>query len=313
MAINLGIIGTSIISEQLINSISSHFTLHSIMSRSLDKGLVFQQKYGFIHHCQTIDELAHSDVDAVYIASPNILHFQQARALLSAGKHVLLEKPFTLTVAECQDLFKVAKENNVALMEAMKTTLLPNFLLLKQYLGQCIDSVEISYCKRSSRYNELLQGKESNIFSLTMGGGSLMDLGVYGIWVAVELFGVPDKWTHHAELLTTGVDGCGELILEYDSFVVKILHSKIDNRGSYLKINGDHEIIAEQFSEMTGFLVDGEYICADQEPNRMYYELEEFYYLIREGRLSSSYNSWDKSLAVMEILEDSRKQVGIIF
>ncbi|MGL4677573.1 MAG: Gfo/Idh/MocA family protein [Brevinema sp.] len=313
MIISLGIVGTSVISEQLISSISSNFKLHSIVSRSFDKGLYFQQQYGFIHHYQTVEELASSDVEAVYIASPNALHFQQALILLSAGKHVLLEKPFTLTVEECKRLFETAEENKLTLMEAMKTTLLPNFLFFKQYQEEYIDSVEISFCKRSSRYDELLQGKKTNIFSPLMGGGSLMDLGVYGIWVAIELFGIPNKWNHQAELLTTGVDGRGELILEYDRFNVTIVHSKIDNRGSYLKINGDHYLIVEQFSKMRGFFYNGEYLSVAQKSSDMCYELEEFYSLIKERKLSSSYNSWEKTLAVMEILEDARKQAGIIF
>lgn len=313
----LAVIGTSIITEILLQSVQTFksFSPYGVLSRSKEKAEHFQKQFYILHHFSTIEELAASDVDAVYIASPNSLHYKQAQALLSAKKHVLLEKPFTSTVIEAEQLMNTASKNSLTLMEAMKTTLLPNFIELEKYVSKLkkIDSIEISFCKISSRYDDFLKGKMSNIFSSEMSGGSLVDVGVYGIWAAISLFGTPKSWTHKAQVLSSGVDSKGQLILEYDNFSVPIFHSKMDDRGCYIRICGDKNIFVEEFIDMKGFFVDDKYTSVGQEYEPMCYELTEFYNLIISNKLESSINSWEKTLLVMKILEDSRKQVNIIY
>ncbi len=235
---------------------------------------------------------------------------------MSAKKHVLVEKPFVSTVKECKHLVQVARENNVVLLEAIKTTLLPNFHLLVdkvRYLKN-INNVEMAFCKISDRYTEFLEGKPSNIFSAEMSGGSLVDIGVYGVWFAVQLFGTPKKWTHiDVGMLSSGVDHKGTIILEYDDFDVTIYHSKSDNRGSWVKIDGEQSIEVAEFSKIDGFKMDGKPISSEQEHPPMYYELAEFYHLIQTNQLQSAYTTWDRMTLVMQILEDCRKQSNIIF
>ncbi len=312
----LGVIGTSIITEQLLQTGFKGFSHHSVLSRSVENAKYFQDKYNIKNHYSTLEEMIASDVEAVYIASPNALHYPQALALMSAKKHVLVEKPFVSTVKECQHLVQVARENSVVLLEAIKTTLLPNFHLLVdkvRYLKN-INNVEMGFCKISDRYTEFLEGKHSNIFSAEMSGGSLVDIGVYGVWFTVQLFGVPKKWTHKdVGMLSSGVDHKGTIILEYDDFDVTIYHSKSDNRGSWVKIDSEQNIEITGFSTIQGFKIDDKPISSEQEHPSMYYELAEFYHLIQTNQLESAYTTWDRMTLVMQILEDCRKQSNIIF
>ena len=313
----LAVVGTSSITEVLLQSVQTfkRFSPYGILSRSKEKAEHFQKQFDILYYFSTIEELASSDVDAVYIASPNSLHYEQAQALLSAKKHVLLEKPFTSTVLEAKQLMSTATDNRLTLMEAMKTTFLPNFIELEKHVSKLkkINSVEISFCKLSSRYNDFLEGKMSNMFSSEMGGGSLVDVGVYAVWAAISLFGTPKSWTHKAQVLSSGVDSKGELVLEYEDFSVPIFHSKMDDRGCYIRINGDKNIFVEEFIDIKGFFVDDAYTSVEQEYEPMYYELSEFYDLISSNKLEASINSWKKTLLVMNILEDSRKQANIIY
>ncbi len=312
----LGVIGTSIISEQLLKTGFKNFSHHGILSRSVDSAKYFQDNFGIKNHYSTLEEMLESDVEAVYVASPNALHYPQTLALLSAKKHVLVEKPFTSTIKECEHLIHTARENSVVLLEAIKTTLLPNYHLLVSKVKELkkIDNVEISFCKLSDRYTEFLEGKPSNIFSADMSGGSLVDIGVYGIWFAVQMFGTPKSWTHKdVQMLSSGVDYEGTIILEYDNFSVTIYHSKANNKGSWVNIVGDKTLKLTEFSTIKGFSIDGKPVSTIQEHPPMYYELAEFYHLIQTNQLESSYTTWDKMLLVMKILEESRKQSGIIF
>ena len=87
----------------------------------------------------------------------------------------------------------------------------------------------------------------------------------------------------------------------------------MDDRGCYIRINGDKNIFVEEFIDIKGFFVDDAYTSVEQEYEPMYYELSEFYDLISSNKLEASINSWKKTLLVMNILEDSRKQANIIY
>lgn len=315
--LKLGIVGTSVISELMLDAVFQHDKVepHAIVSRSNENGMMFKEKFNIPHHYTTIDEALQSDIDAVYIASPNALHYAQAKVALLSKKHVLLEKPFTSTVQELQELFELAKQENLILMEAMKTIYLPNFLELKKYLSNNdeIKYVEIFYCKRSDRYDLVLKGEEPNIFSLAMSGGSLADLGVYCIWMALELFGIPNSWTHTAEILSTGVDGSGEILFEYETFNINIRHSKTGFLGNHAIItHNDGEIIVPDFSIMPGFLNEkNEFISLEDHKNPMFYELDLFYQSIKQQ--SNIDEFYQKSYQVMKIMEDCRYQANIIY
>ncbi|MBQ4164394.1 MAG: Gfo/Idh/MocA family oxidoreductase, partial [Turicibacter sp.] len=161
--IRFGVIGTNIITEQFIEAASQceHFELSAIYSRTSERGQLFASKYHVKHVFTDLEELLTSDVvDAMYIASPNAMHAKQAILCLNHQKHVLCEKPLASNLSEVQAMITAAKKNNVVLMEAMKTTLFPNFNTIKKHLDK-IGTVRryfASFCQYSSRYDAYREG-----------------------------------------------------------------------------------------------------------------------------------------------------------
>jgi len=234
MVINYGTIGTGWITDSWISaaSKSGRWRLHAVYSRTQEQATAFASKYECTNIYTTLDGLA-SDyaVEAVYIASPNSLHYEQAKYMLSHGTHVVLEKPATSTVAELDDLFRIAKDNGVLLIEAYRHLQEANFKLLEKLLKEReilgpIYGASLTYASYSSRYNNVLAGESPNIFSLNFSGGSLVDIGVYALSFAVALWGAPESSIYVPFICKTGVDGGGVIILRYTSFGVQINNSK---------------------------------------------------------------------------------------
>lgn len=322
--IRFGVIGTNWITDSLIQSAQAHadFKLTAVYSRTEDKGKEFAGKYGVETVFTSIQEMAESSIiDAVYIASPNSFHAEQAITFLKNGKHVLCEKPIASNAAELARMIEVAKENNVLLMEALKTTLLPNFKAIQENLHK-IGTVRryfASFCKYSSRYDAYRAGKVLNAFDPKFSNGSLMDLGVYCIYPLVVLFGKPKSIKANGVLLESGVDGKGSLLLQYDGFEAVIMHSKIINSYVPSEIQGeDGSIIIDEISTPEQVEIrfrDGtvEEISRKEDKPSMYYEVEEFISLIQAGKRDSLVNSHNNSLLVLEIIDEARKQMGLVY
>lgn len=139
MAITYGIIGTNWITDSWILAAqkAGKWQLHAVYSRSHEQAQQFAKKYGCSNTYDSLDKFAvDKDMQAVYIASPNSLHYDQAKQMLKAKKHVILEKPATSTVAELDDLFKTAKEEGVYLVEAYRHIQEANYKLLKKLVNQ---------------------------------------------------------------------------------------------------------------------------------------------------------------------------------
>lgn len=245
--INFGIIGTNWITHSFIAGAhaTGKWNLAAVYSRKSETAQEFASKYEGkqIATYSDLNELAKdSSISTVYIASPNILHYEQAKLLLSAGKNVILEKPSCSTVEELDDLFKTAKAKGVILIEAFRHIQEANFKLLKQQISKLgpIYGASINYAQYSSRYEKVLAGEVPNIFNLEMGGGALVDLGVYCVAAAIDLFGAPVDAQYWPVKIATGADGGGRLILAYPEFTVHLCHSKIYNSDAPSEIYGEN-------------------------------------------------------------------------
>ncbi|KNG48614.1 nad(P)-binding protein [Stemphylium lycopersici] len=244
--INLGIIGTNWITHSFVEAAhaTGKYNLAAVYSRKEETAKEFASKYSGkqITTYTDLAALASSNkIDTMYIASPNILHYEQAKQFLSAGKNVILEKPSCSTVSELDHLFALAKENNVILVEAFRHIQEANFKLLKQKIADLgpLYGASITYAQYSSRYEKVLQGEVPNIFNLEMGGGALVDLGVYCVAAAVDLFGAPVDSQYWPVKIATGADGGGRLILTYPNFTVHLCHSKVYNSDAPSEIYGE--------------------------------------------------------------------------
>ncbi|HYK71913.1 MAG TPA: Gfo/Idh/MocA family oxidoreductase [Pseudoneobacillus sp.] len=322
--IRFGVVGTNFITEQLLDSTKelSDFTFCAVYSRTEERAKEFAAKHGASTIFTNLEEMAKSkDIDAVYIASPNSFHASQAILFLKNGKHVLCEKPLASNTAEVVAMQTAAKENNVLLMEAMKPTLMPNFKSIQENLHKIgkVRRYVGSYCQYSSRYDAYKQGTILNAFNPSFSNGSLMDLGVYCIYPLVVLFGKPQEIEATAIMLDSGVDGQGSVLLQYKDMEAVIQYSKITNSYLPSEIQGEEgSIIIDKISTPDKVEIryrDGriESISTQQEHQPMYYEVEEFISLIKNGQTESKVNSFLHSRMTAEITDEVKKQIGLIY
>lgn len=238
--LRLGIIGTNWITQQFVEAgkANNTFKLTEVYSRMEEhaKAFVDKLKGNDITLTTDIDAFFDSDnFDVVYIASPNSLHFQYIKQAIKAGKQLVVEKPLVSTRAEFEEVTKLLKQNpQVYLFEAARHIHEKEFKALQNQVNQAkeIDGATIVYRKYSSRYDAVLAGQEPNVFSPKFSGGALYDLGVYLLYDAISLFGMPKDAEYIPQMLKTGVDGQGTIVLHYQTYDVTMLVGKISN--SYL-------------------------------------------------------------------------------
>lgn len=319
-----GIIGTNWITESFITAASEveGFTLTAVYSRTKERAEEFAVKYGAEHIYTDLNDFASSDkIDAVYIASPNSLHNEQAILCMRNKKHVLCEKPIASNTRELQEMIQVAKEQKVLLMEALKTTYLPNFLTIKENLHKIgkIRRYSAGYSQYSSRYDKYKEGIILNAFKPEFSNGSLMDIGIYTIYPMVVLFGAPSAIKAHAVMLESGVDGQGSVLFEYPGMEAVITHSKIVNSYMPAEIQGEEgTMVIDKIhtpEKVKIYYKNGtsEDITVSQKSISMFYEAAEFMNLVKNGKLEPTINSFSNSLTTHRILEEVRNQIGLVY
>lgn len=325
MGIRLAVIGTNFITERFLDAISTldSYQLTTVYSRTEDRAKEFALAHGAEYTYTSLDELAASPhVDAVYIASPTALHAEQALIMLKANKHVLVEKPAASNYYEWEKMYLTAIEHNVVLMEAMKTTQLPNFKTVVNHIEQLgpIRSGFANYCQYSSRYDTYKNGTVLNAFKPELSNGSLMDIGVYGVYPIIALFGRPNEVKAQGHLLDSGVDGAGSLLLKYDDSQIIINHSKISDSKLPSEIQGENgNLVIENWNDFSHISFyhredkSEETISKPQHDNPMYYEAIEFAKLIEEEKTESELNSHLNTSLTLQVLDEARRQVGVVF
>ena len=251
--VRIATIGTSPITENLIEVLheNERATFVGTMSRDAERAEAFTQAHGGTQAFCSVAELAASDdVDAVYIGSPNALHGPQALELIAAGKHVLVEKPFCANEREARKVFAAAEAAGVVAMEAMRPLHDPSYYRFKEACGQIgrIRRVTIRFGKYSSRYDDILAGRHTNIFDCEMATGGLMDMGVYSVEPLIDLLGTPDQVLFAPVLLdestrelTHGaIDGAGIISCIYPGAAASLHYSKFTQDFSPTQVEGEH-------------------------------------------------------------------------
>ncbi|MFJ5673282.1 Gfo/Idh/MocA family protein [Bacillus safensis] len=322
--IRFAVIGTNWITDRFLQAGKelAKFTCTAVYSRFAEKGQAFAEKYGIDTVFTNLQQMAESDTfDAVYIASPNALHKEQAMLMMEHQKHVLCEKPFASHRKEVEEMIAAAKKHQVCLMEAMKTTFLPNFLQIKQHLDRLgpIRQVVAHFCKYSSRYDAYRSGELPNAFKPELSNGSLMDIGVYLVYPAIYLFGLPNQITAKGYKLSSGVDGNGSVLLQYDGHQALLFHSKISTSHLSAEIQGeDATMVIDQFhrpSRITIYDRDGhqtDISLKDDQP-AMSYEINHFIECIQQGMGQSPVNTFALSVQTMSVMDEARRQMGVMY
>jgi len=322
MKIRFGIIGTNKITDQVLEgaALDPRFKLAAVYSRSLERAKEFADKYG-VTSIFTDFEAMSSSIDAVYIASPNALHYEQAIFFLKKGIPVLCEKPLCSNAYEAKQLIEAAQKYHTPLMEAMVATLNPNFLALKEHLPKIgtIRKYFASFCQYSSKYDKFKQGVIENTFKRELSNGCLVDIGVYTIYPMVVLFGRPKSVQATGVMLSSGVDGSGSAIFEYEEMEAIVTYSKVSNSSACTEIQGEEgSLTLDKVSIPRQLLLkqrnkEQHDLSAAHCGNDYYYEIREFINLIVAQKIEHEVNSYKNAIIVMELMDEIRKQIGLVY
>ena len=331
--LRLGVVGTNFITDWVIAGArqDERVELSAVCSRRRETADAFAARHRIPHTFTSLEDMARSPlVDAVYIASPNFLHAWQSILCMEHGKHVLCEKPLASNAREAGEMIAASRRCKVALMEAMKPTLTPNFLALRDQLKH-IGTVRryfASFCQYSSRYDKYKAGIVENAFKAEYSNGAMMDIGIYTVYPMVVLFGRPQGIEASGILLSSGVDGQGAVNFLYEGMNATVLYSKIANSSLPAEIQGeDGNITADRINHIRslsytprGVAASGkgsgtaaQDISAPADRDEYYYEVAEFASLVFSGRRESLINSHQNSLITLEIIDEVRRQLGVVY
>jgi predicted dehydrogenase len=315
-------IGTSKITEEFISSASEcdDFILTAVYSRNLDKAAQFAQKFGAPKYYHEMSQLAmDSEIDAVYIASPNSAHCHQAILLMDAGKHILCEKALGANELEVTKMLQTAKERRVILLEATRSLFDPGFQVIKENLPKIgtIRRATFRYCQYSSRYDAFLAGQQQNIFDVNCAAGALMDLGIYCVSPFIALFGEPHMVHAESILLSGGIDGAGSILVRCHDMLGELIYSKITCSDLPSEIQGESgsmqiSSIATPRSANIVYQDGREEVLVIEKCNKnMKYELIYFVQAIRGEVEIKTYHHI--SLSSIKLMDQVRKSCGITF
>lgn len=320
----LGTIGSGVIVHAILDNVRrvGGIELEAVYSRSREKGERLAAEYGCGKVYTDMDAfLADENIDLVYIATPNLLHYEQAKKALLAGKHVLLEKPFVTKLEHARELAGIAKERKLFLLEAAPTGFLPNLEILKEELPKIgrIKLVMSNYSQYSSRYDAVLRGEKPAIFDPDYAGGCLMDINFYNVLLNILLFGKPKSAIYHANRFPGLSDTSGVMVMEYDGFVSTNAGAKdtwgvnffqIEGEQGYIYIeNGSNGLKSVRVVTRTS----DESFNAQPDPDRWFYEIQKVTDLLMAEDYDSVYERLDKTLATVGVMESARKAAGIYF
>lgn len=246
--------------------LTGEFSLEAVYSRNYESGKEFALKHGAKKVYNNLQDLANdTEIDAVYVASPNVCHAFQSEILLKGGKHVICEKPIAVSLEEYQNVKNIADSLGLIYMEAIIPRFVENHDKILQSIKRIgnIAMAKIDYCQLTSRYEKLQKGEKVNIFDMSLAAGALMDIGVYCVYAAVDLLGMPNSIKAEASFLENGADSGGTAIFEYDSFTAAITYSKVGQSRVACEIIGDlGSVIIEKIGLYQGayLLINGEKI-----------------------------------------------------
>lgn len=271
--------------------------------------------------CFDYDELLASDIDTVYIALPNFLHYKFAKQALLADKHVIIEKPATVNHTEFCDLMETARAKGKFMFEAMTIHYTPAYISLREELPKlgAVRMVSMNYSQYSSRYDAFRNGEVLPAFDPKKAGGALMDINVYNIHFVVGLFGKPLDAKYYPNI-QRGIDTSGVMVLDYGTFKAVCIGAKDCAASVTSSIQGEEACIsinapANQFRGYTlkPHKAPEEVRHFDRDTHRMLYEFREFMRIVEENDRASADEGLRVSEIVSELTETTRKQEEICF
>ena len=320
---NLGILGSGMIVQDFLQTIDElKIGYKAILGTERSKEHVenLAAEYDFQKIYYDYDELLKDEnLDTIYVALPNHLHYSFAKKALLANKNVIIEKPCVTTFEEFQDLKKIATERQKIMFEAVTLHYLPAYLDIRKNLAKLgdIKIVSMNYSQYSSRYNKFKAGEILPAFDPKKAGGALMDINVYNLNFVIGLFGKPKTFSYSANI-ERGIDTSGVMVLDYGNFKAVCIGAKDCQVLTASTIQGDkgNIFIEMPANRIDAYIVnynDGNGIVEsfDEEKHRMLYEFETFIEIIDSKDFERANKYLEVSEIVAQILQGGREQVGI--
>jgi predicted dehydrogenase len=320
--IRWGILGTGWIAhQQTTDLVGNGFSVVAVGSRTQESADAFAAEFGIPRAYGSYEALvADPEVDAIYVSTPHPMHAENTTLALKAGKHVLVEKPFTISAAEATAVVELATEKNLVVLEAMWTRFLPHMLRIREIIAAgTIGEVRTLLADHDQN---LPKDPAHRINNPVLGGGALLDLGIYPVSFAHDLFGAPTSIQANAAKTVTGVDRQTAIVLGYADGQQAVLHTALDtlgpNRAAIVGTLGRIEIESVWYTPtpFTVFDSDGAVIERFDQPvkNRgMQFQAWELERLVREGLVAGEILPAGESVEIMETLDEIRSQIGLVY
>ena len=319
-----GILATGTIAEKFADTVNhmeqEDETLIACASRNLEHGKAFASKYGIPKvYGSYAQMMTDSEVDAVYIATPNSLHYENCRMCLEAGKHVLCEKPFTLCVDQAEELYELAEEKGLFIMEAFWIRFLPAYDKLRAMLRDGV----IGEVKRiTSQFGFTVEGdRRERKFKSELGGGALLDIGIYNLgFFHMITEAAPEGFQSEVHMTEYGTDDYSEVELEYpggcSAHCIQAIGKKLERHAKIEGTKGD--ILMDDFQHLQEFTVqlkDGSSYLV-KEPfkvNGFEYEIVETSRCVSCGLNTSDRYTKEDCLTILRLMDDIRESCDMTF
>lgn len=317
-----GIIGTGLIADLFVTDLLANgHVVSAVGSRTQGAADDFAAKFGIPNAHDSYESLvADPEVDVVYVATPHPFHHANATLALEAGKHVLVEKPFTINAADAASIVGLAEQKNLVVLEAMWTRFLPHMVRLRELIAEgVIGDVRTVIADHNQN---LPQDPSHRLQDPALGGGALLDLGIYPVSFAWDILGAPTTVSAIAAKTATGVDRQTAVVLGYADGQQALIHTALDTAGpntaSVIGTNG-WVAIDSVFYNPTSFTVyalDGSVVerYESSVSNRgMQYQAAELERLVETGVLAGEILAPSETVAIMRTLDEIRAQIGLSY
>jgi predicted dehydrogenase len=317
-----GILGTGWIAEQFVSDIlASGLTVAAVGSRTQESADAFAGRFGIATAHPSYEALvADPEVDIIYVATPHPMHFENTELAVNAGKHVLVEKPFTLNAGQAEKLVDLAAENNIVVLEAMWTRWLPHMVRLREIIAAgTIGEVRTVIADHNQK---LPSDPKHRINNPELGGGALLDLGIYPVSFAWDILGEPATVAAISTPTATGVDRQTAILLGYTGGQQAVLHTALDtlgpNAASVIGTKGWIALDGVFYAPTTFTVYDSEGAVVDTfdgavSERGMQFQAWEAERLVAAGLGAADVLPPSETVGIMRTLDEVRRQIGLVY
>ncbi|MBQ7886706.1 MAG: Gfo/Idh/MocA family oxidoreductase [Clostridia bacterium] len=316
---NWGILSTGVIARNFAET-AKHMDdvhIHAVASRSMESANTFADQYGIpVRYASALALAQDPNVDIVYIGTPHNAHYEGMKLMLSHGKHVLCEKSFTTDAGQAREIFDLAKEKGVFVMEAFWTKLCPVY----REVERVIASGEIGEIRAVTAQYGYTTAREARKFDPSMAGGTLLDIGVYAVGFACMMLGYAfDEIKSSLIMNSAGTDAIDAITLRKGEAVAQLttaIGANMPLFGGVYGTKGHIDIPDFKNPQRVTVCVDGKApyeLSRPFEVNGFEYEIREAMRCVREGKTHSDVITPEQSVAVMAIMDEIRRQNGFVF